>query len=60
MYTNPSRATIPLSLIRPHQCDSEGGRRGSIHKRGSTVIIIFDTVLGRNEILNTKDKDKIR
>ena len=23
-YTNPSRATIPL--IRPHQCDSEGGR----------------------------------
>ena len=24
MYTNPSRATIPL--IRPHQCDSEGGR----------------------------------
>ena len=24
LYTNPSRATIPL--IRPHQCDSEGGR----------------------------------
>ena len=24
MYTNPSRATIPR--IRPHQCDSEGGR----------------------------------
>ena len=24
VYTNPSRATIPL--IRPHQCDSEGGR----------------------------------
>ena len=23
-YMNPSRATIPL--IRPHQCDSEGGR----------------------------------
>ena len=23
-YTNPSRATIPL--IRPHQCDFEGGR----------------------------------
>ena len=24
LYKNPSRATIPL--IRPHQCDSEGGR----------------------------------
>ena len=23
-YINPSRETIPL--IRPHQCDSEGGR----------------------------------
>ena len=23
-YMNPSRATIPL--IRPHQCDSDGGR----------------------------------
>ena len=24
LYTNPSQATIPL--IRPHQCDYEGGR----------------------------------
>ena len=28
LYTNPSRATIPL--IRPHQCDSEGGRKRGI------------------------------
>ena len=33
-YTNPSRATIPL--IRPHQCDSEGGRiRGVLLYRNS-------------------------
>ena len=33
-YMNPSRATIPL--IRPHQCDSDGGRiiRG--------VLLYFD------------------
>ena len=33
LYTNPSRATIPL--IRPHQCDYEGGRiRGVLSIRG--------------------------
>ena len=36
-YTNPSRATIPL--IRPHQCDSEGGRiRG--------VLLFIAAVMG--------------
>ena len=44
LYTNPSRATIPL--IRPHQCDYEGGRiRGVLLYKnldqGKTPIAIF-------------------
>ena len=32
-YTNPSRATIPL--IRPHQCDSEGGHIRGVLKHSN-------------------------
>ena len=40
-YMNPSRATIPL--IRPHQCDSGGGRiRG--------VLLYYDGIYMRNKI----------
>ena len=40
-YTNPSRATIPL--IRPHQCDSEGGRiRG---------VLLYPISAVRNSVL---------
>ena len=38
-YTNPSRATIPL--IRPHQCDSEGGRIRGVLLYTCTDIIQF-------------------
>ena len=38
---NPSRATIPL--IRPHQCDSEGGRI-----RGVLLYIIYIPVRHNN------------
>ena len=39
-YTNPPQTTIPL--IRPHQCDSEGGRiRGVLlHKLNTYIDII--------------------
>ena len=43
-YMNPSRATIPL--IRPHQCDSDGGRS----KRGSTVMV-YCVVFGCTTII---------
>ena len=38
-YLNPSRATIPL--IRPHQCDSEGGRIWGV------LLYLYGTDFGR-------------
>ena len=51
-YTNPSRATIPL--IRPHQCDSEGGRiRGVLlytYEEARTQVMTSIGVAGKNTV----------
>ena len=44
-YTNPSRATIPL--IRPHQCDSEGGRIRGV------LLYLYSIFLKTNELKYT-------
>ena len=42
-YMNPSQATIPI--IRPHQCDSEGGRI-----RGVLLYVLMWCSVLNNEI----------
>ena len=46
LYTNPSRATIPLK--RPHQCDSEGGRiRGILLYDQCLPVFAFSPCLAK-------------
>ena len=55
-YMNPSRATIPL--IRPHQCDSEGGRIRGVLLYGH-VMIDEEHILWKVLRTDTPEKRKI-